>query len=81
MTAITVDALLEDLAEIDTAIPPTWGPDTTLVEVRETCGELAVALLVAHVERATSDHGPWPMELLEACDTLGMLADFAAVRT
>lgn len=81
MTTVTVEDLLGGLREFGTIPPPSWGPDTKLTEIRDRCGDFALAMLIAHVEQATSESGPWPIDLLDACDTLGMLADFAEVRS
>lgn len=78
---VTVAGLLEVIREAGYPPEPSWDGDTTLAEIRAMCGDFTLMMLVAHVEQATSSRGVWPIELIEACDTLGMLADFALVRT
>lgn len=78
---VSVETLLGALREARCDVPVSWDGQTTIVEVRDLLGEFAVLLLVAHVEQATAASGEWPLELIDACDTLGMLADFAQVRS
>ena len=74
---VSAEWLLDQVREHVDA-PAEWDANTTIAEVRDQAGDLTMLIMISVCEGLSGE--PWPLELIDQCDTIGMLADFADVK-